>query len=85
MKFERLTDPGPKGGKAAFAVGKTPEQLGVAFALSRIRIELPPGVNDLGEALRHRVHRLLCCLSYFISIYKASFLESLRIVFYLKF
>jgi hypothetical protein len=26
MKFERLTDPGPKGGKAAFAKGKTPEQ-----------------------------------------------------------
>jgi len=59
MKFERLTDPGPKGGKAAFAEGKTPEQLGVAFAFSRIRIELPPGVNDLCEALRHRVHRLL--------------------------
>jgi hypothetical protein len=62
MKFERLTDPGPKGGKAAFAKGKTPEQLGVAFAFSRIRIELPPGVNDLGEALRHRVHRLLAAL-----------------------
>jgi hypothetical protein len=27
MKFERLTDPGPKGGKAAFSEAETPEQL----------------------------------------------------------
>jgi hypothetical protein len=47
MKFERLTDPGPKGGKAAFSEAETPEQLGAAFVLpARIRIELPPGAND---------------------------------------
>jgi len=49
MKFERLTDPGPKGGEAAFSVAETPEQLGAAFVYSRIRIELPPGANDLRD------------------------------------
>ena len=31
MSFERLTDEGPKGREATFAVGKTPQPLGVAF------------------------------------------------------
>jgi hypothetical protein len=34
MKFERLTDLGPKGCVATFAVGKTPDQLGAAFVRS---------------------------------------------------
>jgi len=34
MSFERLTDEGPKGRKATFAVGKTPQPLGVAFVRS---------------------------------------------------
>ena len=34
MKFERLTDEGPKGCVATFAVGKTPQPLGVAFVRS---------------------------------------------------
>ena len=34
MKFERLTDLGPKGREATFAVGKTPQPLGVAFVRS---------------------------------------------------
>jgi len=33
MRPERLTDSGPKGGKAAFAVGKTPNALGAVFVL----------------------------------------------------
>ena len=34
MSFERLTDEGPKGREATFAVGKTPQPLGVAFVRS---------------------------------------------------
>ena len=35
MRFERLTDLGPKGAKRFWGWGpKTPEQLGVAFVLS---------------------------------------------------
>ena len=34
MSFERLTDEGPKGREATFAIGKTPQPLGVAFVLS---------------------------------------------------
>ena len=34
MSFERVTDEGPKGREATFAVGKTPQPLGVAFVRS---------------------------------------------------
>ena len=34
MSFERLTDEGPKGREATFAVGETPQPLGVAFVRS---------------------------------------------------
>lgn len=34
MSFERLTDEGPKGRIATFAVGKNPQPLGVAFVRS---------------------------------------------------
>ena len=34
MSIERLTDEGPKGREATFAVGKTPQPLGVAFVRS---------------------------------------------------
>jgi len=35
MSFERLTDEGPKGRKATFAAGETPQPLGTAIALAR--------------------------------------------------
>ena len=34
MRFERLTDEGPKGREATFAVGETPQPLGAAFVRS---------------------------------------------------
>ena len=59
MRFERLTDLGPKGAQRFWgSCPKTPEQLGAAFAFSRIRIELPPGANDLCDGCA--VHSTVC-------------------------
>ena len=59
MSFERLTDEGPKGREATFAVGKTPQPLGVAFVRStnpkaNCRLE-----RTTMRRLRCRLHRLL--------------------------